>query len=214
MPIGRELALPIACSLCRAVRWRCSTNSTRLIIAHDYVLKANRLLCAEASLNTATEGVANRALGTRLMSALGNQVVNFDALHKSDPQHASPSFIHNEHPQTISLVSSPLKPTHAAALACSAARRDAAPICALRISNLREHISPESIAKIATLIDIISWRSCDFIRESYGGGARHLSEMLLASIRIRSGDLERSPCDQLPTLWKRSSIVFVFEDLI
>jgi len=51
----------------------------------------------------------------RLMTALGNEVVNFDALHKADPQQLA-KFIHNEHPQTIALVLSHLNPTQAAAL--------------------------------------------------------------------------------------------------
>src|SRR5437773_1359631 len=57
----------------------------QMSIAHDYVLKGG-IDYARKLLNTAYgPDVAKRALD-RLMSALGTEVVNFDALHKADPQ--------------------------------------------------------------------------------------------------------------------------------
>src|SRR5437879_1669420 len=57
----------------------------QMSLAHDYVLKGG-IDYAKKLLNTAYgPEVAKRALD-RLLSALGTEGVNFDALHKADPQ--------------------------------------------------------------------------------------------------------------------------------
>src|SRR5438270_3431297 len=119
----------------------------QMSIAHDYVLKGG-IDYARKLLNTAYGPEAAKKVLDRLVTALGAEVVNFDALHKADPQQLA-KFIHNEHPQTIALVLSHLNPTQAAALLISLPTELRSDI-AMRMANL-EQISPEIIGKIATV---------------------------------------------------------------
>src|SRR5258705_12289349 len=89
----------------------------QMSIAHDYVLKGG-IDYARKLLITAYGPEAAKKVLDRLMTALGTEVVNFDALHKADPQQLA-KFIHNEHPQTIAPVLSHLNPTQAASLLVS-----------------------------------------------------------------------------------------------
>jgi len=182
----------------------------QMSIAHDYVLKGG-IDYARKLLNTAYGPEAAKKVLDRLITALGTEVVNFDALHKADPQQLA-KFIHNEHPQTIALVLSHLNPTQAAALLVSLPAGMRSDI-ALRMANL-EQISPEVIAKIATVIDQKLKALGEFSRESYGG-VRAVSEMfnrldsnssreILEKISIANPDL-------VETI---RHLMFVFEDLM
>src|SRR5260370_30401316 len=137
----------------------------QMSVAHQYVLKGG-MDYARKLLNAAYGPEAAKKVLDRLVSALGTEVVNFDALHKADPQQLA-KFIHSEHPQTIALVLSHLNPTQAAALLGSLPAEMRSDI-ALRMANL-DQISPEVIAKIATLIDQKLKALAEFSRESYGG---------------------------------------------
>src|SRR6266700_4623464 len=145
----------------------------QMSIAHDYVLKGG-IDYARKLLNTAYGPEAAKKVMDRLTTALGTEVVNFDALHKADPQPLA-KFIHNEHPQTIALVLSHLNPTQAAALLISLPAEMRSDI-ALRMANL-DQISPEVIAKIAGVIGQKLMALGEFSRESYGG-VRAVAEML------------------------------------
>src|SRR5579863_7741522 len=144
----------------------------QMSLAHDYVLKGG-IDYARKVLNAAYGPETARKLMDRLVSTLGTEIVNFDALHKADPQQLA-KFIHKEHPQTIALVLSHLNPTQAAALLVSLPIEMRSDI-ALRMANL-EQISPEVVAKIATVIDQKLKALGEFSRESYGG-VRAVSEM-------------------------------------
>jgi flagellar motor switch protein FliG len=182
----------------------------QMSLAHDYMLKGG-IDYARKLLNTAYGPEAAKKVLDRLMVALGTEVVNFDALHKADPQQLA-KFIHNEHPQTIALVLSHLNPTQAAALLISLPaemRSDSA----LRMANL-DQISPEVIAKIATVIDQKLKALGEFSRESYGG-VRAVSEMFN---RLDSGS-SREILDKIedvdPALVETiRNMMFVFEDLM
>ncbi len=182
----------------------------QMSIAHDYVLKGG-IDYARKLLNTAYgPEVAKRALD-RLMSALGTEVVNFDALHKADPQQLA-KFIHNEHPQTIALVLSHLNPTQAAALLVSLPAEMRSDI-ALRMANL-EQISPEVIAKIATVIDQKLKALGEFSRESYGG-VRAVSEMFNRLDSNSSREiLEKIATTNADLVETIRHLMFVFEDLM
>src|SRR6266436_1230755 len=145
----------------------------QMTIAHDYVLKGG-IDYARKLLNTAYgPEVAKRALD-RLMSALGTEVVNFDAIHKADPQQLA-KFIHNEHPQTIALVLSHLNYTQAAALLTSLPASLRADV-SMRMASL-DQISPDIITKIAGVIGQKLKALGEFSRESYGG-VRAVAELL------------------------------------
>ena len=182
----------------------------QMSLAHDYVLKGG-IDYARKILNTAYGTDAAKKVLDRLMTTLGSDVVNFDALHKADPQQLA-KFIHNEHPQTIALVLSHLNPTQAAALLVSLPAEMRADI-ALRMANL-DQISPEIIAKIATVIDQKLKSLGEFSRESYGG-VRAVSEMFNRLDSNSSRDIlekiEQADSNLVETI---RHLMFVFEDLM
>src|SRR6266550_8430833 len=182
----------------------------QMSVAHDYVLKGG-IDYARKVMNAAYGPEAARKILDRLISAMGTEVVNFDALHKADPQQLA-KFIHNEHPQTIALVLSHLNPTQAAALLVSLPAEMRSDI-ALRMANL-EQISPEVIAKIATVIDQKLKALGEFSRESYGG-VRAVSEMFNRldsnSSREILDKIEQSDATLVETI---RHLMFVFEDLM
>jgi flagellar motor switch protein FliG len=182
----------------------------QMSLAHDYLLKGG-IEYARKLLNAAYGPENAKKLMDRLITALGTEVVNFDALHKADPQQLA-KFIHNEHPQTIALVLSHLNPTQAAALLVSLPAEMRADI-ALRMANL-DHISPEVIAKIATVIDQKLKALGEFSRESYGG-VRAVSEMFnrldSTSSKEILENIERSDPALVETI---RHLMFVFEDLM
>lgn len=182
----------------------------QMSLAHDYVLKGG-VDYARKILQSAYGPEAAKKVLDRLMKTLGAEVVNFDALHKADPQQLA-KFIHKEHPQTIALVLSHLNPTQAAALLISLPVEIRSDI-ALRMANLEE-ISPEIIAKIATVIDQKLKTLGDFSRESYGG-VRAVSEMFN---RLDSGSskeiLEKIEMSDPALVETIRHLMFVFEDLM
>jgi flagellar motor switch protein FliG len=179
-------------------------------LAHDYVLKGG-IDYARKLLQAAYGPEVARKVLDRLMTTLGTEVVNFDALHKADPQQLA-KFIHKEHPQTIALVLSHLNPTQAAALLVSLPAEMRSDI-ALRMASL-EQISPEIIAKIATVIDQKLKALGEFSRESYGG-VRAVSEMFNRldsnSSREILEKIEHSDSTLVETI---RHLMFVFEDLM
>jgi len=182
----------------------------QMSIAHDYVLKGG-IDYARKLLNTAYGPEAAKKVLDRLLTALGTEVVNFDALHKADPQQLA-KFIHNEHPQTIALVLSHLNPTQAAALLISLPAEMRSDI-ALRMANL-EQISPEVVAKIATVIDQKLKALGEFSRESYGG-VRAVSEMFNRLDSNSSREiLEKISHVDSSLVETIRHLMFVFEDLM
>jgi len=166
---------------------------------------------ARKILNSAYGPESAKRVLDRLISALGTEVVNFDALHKADPQQLA-KFIHNEHPQTIALVLSHLNPTQAAALLVSLPAEMRSDI-ALRMANL-EQISPEVIAKIATVIDQKLKALGEFSRESYGG-VRAVSEMFNRLDSNSSKEILEKIEHVDPSLVETiRHLMFVFEDLM
>ena len=93
--LGREVARlnSISAEQCETVL----EEFHQMAIAHDYVIKGG-IDYARKLLNTAYGPDAAKKVLDRLMTALGSEVVNFDALHKADPQQLA-KFIHNEHPR-------------------------------------------------------------------------------------------------------------------
>ena len=182
----------------------------QMSLAHDYVLKGG-IDYARKLLNAAYGPESARKVLDRLMTALGTEVVTFDALHKADPQQLA-KFIHSEHPQTIALVLSHLNPTQAAALLVSLPSEMRADI-ALRMANL-DQISPEVITKIATVIDQKLKALGEFSRESYGG-VRAVSEMFNRLDSISSREILEKIEQADSTLGETiRHLMFVFEDLM
>lgn len=206
--IGREVARMSAISgeQAEGVLEECY----QMVLAHDYVLKggvdyARKLLISAFGPEQATK------MFDRLMKTLGNEVANFDALQKADPQQLA-KFIHNEHPQTIALVLSHLNPSQGAGLLLSLPAELRGDV-ALRMANL-DQISPEIISKIALIIGQKMKALGEVSRESYGG-VRAVAEMFNRLDSNSSKEILETIQETDPMLVETiRHLMFVFEDLL
>jgi flagellar motor switch protein FliG len=182
----------------------------QLIVAGDYVARGGVEYARKLLMAAFAPEVARRLLD-RLTKALGSEAASFDALQKADPQQLA-KFIHNEHPQTIALVLSHLNSSQAAALVLSLPAELRADV-AQRMASL-DQISPEVIAKIASVIGQKLKTLGEFSRESYGG-VRAVAEMLnrldSGSSRIILDNIEQQNANLAETI---RHLMFVFEDLL
>jgi flagellar motor switch protein FliG len=180
-----------------------------LVTGREFLVKGG-LDYARKMLQGAFGPDQGKRIYDRLVRLLGNDVANFDALHKADPQQLA-KFIHSEHPQTIALILSHLSPAQAAALLTSlppGMRSDVA----LRMANL-DQISPEIIAKIASIIGQKISALGEFSRESYGG-VRAVSEMFNRLDPTSSQEiLEHIQAHDANLVETIRQLMFVFEDL-
>ncbi|HSU32083.1 MAG TPA: flagellar motor switch protein FliG [Bryobacteraceae bacterium] len=206
--IGREIAkIPaITSEMAETVL----SEFYEMIVAQDYVLKGG-IDYARKILTTAFGPEHAKRLIDRVAKALSTDSSNFDALQKADPQQLA-NFIQNEHPQTIALILSHLGPTHAAKLLYYLDIDRRADI-ALRMASL-DQISPEIIAKIATVIGEKLKSLGENNRETFGGV--HAVADMFNRLDQNDGKAilevmnESDPelCDSIRNL------MFVFEDLL
>ena len=182
----------------------------QMSVAHDYVLKGG-VEYARKMLVSAFGPEQARSLLDRLMKTIGSDAANFDALQKADPQQLA-KFIHSEHPQTIALILSHLKASQAAAL-LSSLPAEMRPDVALRMANL-DQISPDIIARIATIIGQKLKALGELNRESYGG-IRAVAEMFNRLDTGSSKEILNNIEVQDPALVETvRHLMFVFEDLL
>jgi flagellar motor switch protein FliG len=137
----------------------------QMTVARDYIITGG-IEYAKGMLHSAFGPEAAKKLIDRVVTALGHDMANFDALQKADPQQLA-KFLQVEHPQTIALVLAHLNPSQGAALLSSLPPSQRTDV-ALRVARLDE-ISPEVINKIATVIGQKLSAFGEFSRESYGG---------------------------------------------
>jgi flagellar motor switch protein FliG len=182
----------------------------QMTMAHNFVVRGG-MDYAKRMLMSAFGPEAARKLIDRLTKAMGGEYGNLDILQKTDPQQLA-KFIHNEHPQTIALVLSHLNASQAAALLVSLPP-DLRSDVALRMANL-DQISPEIVAKIASVIGQKLQAIGEVSRESYGG-VRAVSEMFN---RLDSGTskeildtIERHNPNLVETI---RHLMFMFEDML
>jgi flagellar motor switch protein FliG len=181
-----------------------------LSLAREYVVKggldyARKMLVSAFGLESA------KKLLDQIATAIGSDLVSFDALQKADPQQLA-KFIVGEHPQTIATIVSHLNPTQSAALLL-ALPGDIRSDVALRMAHL-DQISPDVIAKIAAVIGQKLNSLGELSRESYGG-VRAVAELLN---RLDSG----SSKEILDNIEQRDAnlaeavrhLMFVFEDML
>jgi flagellar motor switch protein FliG len=180
-----------------------------IVTGHEFMAKGG-LEYAKSMLQGAFGAEAGKKIYERLIKLMGQDITNFDALHKADPQQLA-KFIHSEHPQTIALILSHLSPSQAAALVTSlppGMRSDVA----LRMANL-DQISPEIIAKIAGVIGQKISALGELSRESYGG-VRAVSEMFNRLDPSTSQEiLDRIQIYDANLVETIRQLMFVFEDL-
>jgi flagellar motor switch protein FliG len=206
--IGREVAriTSISSELAESVL----EEFHQMSMAHDYVLKGGIEFARKMLVKAFGPEQAKKVLD-RLAKMLGNELVNFDALQKADPQQLA-KFIHSEHPQTIALVLSHLNPSQAAALLFSLPSEMRSDV-ALRMASL-DQISPEIISKIAGIIGLRLKSLGELSREAYGG-VRAVAEMFNRLDSGTSKEILESIEQANPNLVETiRHLMFVFEDLL
>src|SRR5215467_5022964 len=182
----------------------------QMAVAKDYVVKGGVDYARKVLMAAFGPEQAKKMLD-RLMKALGNETLSFDALQKADPQQLA-KFIHSEHPQTIALILSHLNPSQAAGLLFSLPAEMRADI-AVRMANL-DQISPEIISKIAAVIGSKLKALGEVSREAYGG-IRAVSEMFNRLDSNTSKEILDAMEHTEPTLVETiRHLMFVFEDLL
>jgi len=179
-------------------------------VAHEYVLKGG-VEYARKLLISAFGPETGRRMLERLMKALGNDFLSFDALQKADPQQLA-RFIHSEHPQMIALIMSHLNPSQAAALLVSLPLEMRADV-AYRMAKL-DRISPEIISRVAAIIGQKLNALGEISRESYGG-VRAVAEMLNRMDSAMSKDILAAMEQREAALTETvRQLMFVFEDMV
>jgi flagellar motor switch protein FliG len=182
----------------------------KMTVAKDYVLRGGLDYARKILTGAFGPDTAQRLL-ERLMRQLGAGAANFDALQKADPQQLA-KFIHSEHPQTIALILSHLNSPQAAGLLSSLPPEMRADV-ALRMASL-DQISPDIIARIASIIGQKLKALGELSRESYGG-VRAVAEMFnrLDSTSSKSilDWIEQRNTTLAETI---RHLMFVFEDLL
>jgi flagellar motor switch protein FliG len=182
----------------------------QMTVAKDYVLKGGVDYAKKVLTNAFGPESARRMLD-RLLKSLGGESLSFDALQKADPGQLA-KFIHKEHPQTVALILSHLNATQAAALLFSLPVEIRADV-ALRMANL-EQISPDIVAKIASIIGIKLKELGEMNRESTGG-VEAVAEMFNRLDSISSRDILETIEAVDPRLVETiRHLMFVFEDLL
>jgi flagellar motor switch protein FliG len=182
----------------------------QMTVAHDYVLKGGIDYARKILVGAFGPDAARRVLD-RLVKAIGNDATTFDALQKADPQQLA-KFIHSEHPQMIALILSHLNATQAAGLLTSLPPEIRADV-AQRMASL-DQISPEIIAKVATIIGQKLKALGEFSRESVGG-VRAVSELLNRLDSTSSKEiLDKIELQDANLAETIRHLMFVFEDLL
>ncbi len=153
----------------------------------------------------------SKKLLDRLNISLQGTIVGFDSLQKADPAQLS-RFIQNEQPQTIALVLAHLNASQAAALLGSLPAHLRAEVI-MRMANL-EHISPDVINKITTILEQKLRSLGDFSRESYGG-IRAVAELInRLETKAASSILEKIENDNPALALSIRNLMFVFDDVM
>ncbi len=206
--IGKEVAL--ARNISAEDSERVLDEYYQMSVAHDYVIKGG-VEYARRVLVSAFGPEQAKKIMDRMLRQLGGETLSFDALQKADPQQLA-KFIHNEHPQTVALILSHLNPSQAAGLLFSLPQEIRSDV-ALRMANL-DQISPDIIAKIATIIGLKLKELGEVSRESTGG-VQAVAEMFNRLDSSTSKEIlesiEQRDAKLVETI---RHLMFVFEDLL
>jgi flagellar motor switch protein FliG len=180
------------------------------LMVSDRLLIKGGLEYAEKMLTEAYGATVAKQLLSRLMRSMGSESATFENFSRTDPLQLA-RLVQDEHPQTIALVLSHLKPGQAAAL-LRALPSEVRSQATSRMADL-EQISPEVIRNIASVIDQKLQNVGQLSREAYGG-VRAVAEIF--------NRLDAKVCSQLMTAVEGANktlfdnireYMFVFRDL-
>lgn len=180
----------------------------QLCVAQEYI--------SEGGIEYARE-VLEKALGTQRAIEIINslttslQVKPFDFARKADPAQVL-NFIQNEHPQTIALVLSYLKPEQSAAI-LSSLPQDKQVDVAKRIAKLNS-ASPEVIKEVERILEK---KLSTLVSQDYTatGGLQTIVDILNASDRgTEKNILDSLEIDDVELADEIKKRMFVFEDIV
>lgn len=180
----------------------------QLCVAQEYI--------SEGGIEYARE-VLEKALGTQRAIEIINslttslQVKPFDFARKADPAQVL-NFIQNEHPQTIALVLSYLKPEQSAAI-LSSLPQDKQVDVAKRIAKLNS-ASPEVIKEVERILEK---KLSTLVSQDYTatGGLQTIVDILNASDRgTEKNILDSLEIDDVELANEIKKRMFVFEDIV
>jgi len=186
------------------------------IIVEFYQLCQAQEYISEGGIEYAKE-ILEKALGTQkaieIIDSLTTslQVKPFDFARKADPAQIL-NFIQNEHPQTIALVLSYLKPDQSAAILSSLPQEKQADI-AKRVAEL-DSASPEVIKEVE---GILEKKLSTLVSQDYTavGGIQSIVDILNASDRgTEKNILDNLELDDVELADEIKKRMFVFEDMV
>lgn len=180
----------------------------QLCVAQEYI--------SEGGIEYARE-ILEKALGTQRAIDIINslttslQVKPFDFARKADPAQVL-NFIQNEHPQTIALVLSYLKPEQSAAI-LSSLPQDKQVDVAKRVAKLNS-ASPEVIKEVERILEK---KLSTLVSQDYtaAGGLQTIVDILNASDRgTEKNILDSLEIDDVELADEIKKRMFVFEDIV
>ncbi len=179
-----------------------------LCVAQEFIAEGG-MDAAREMLQTAFGDEKAALIVSRVMQAL--QVMPFDFLKKADASQIT-TFIQNEHPQTIALITAYLQPAQAAAI-LSGLPQDLRADVARRLATL-DKTPPEVIREVESVLQkkLSSVVSTDF---SHAGGVKSLVEVLNYVDRSTEKTIIESLSENNPEIAEEvKKNMFVFEDII
>jgi flagellar motor switch protein FliG len=183
---------------------------SELALARQFVVNGGEDYAARM-LRTAFGADGGRRILDRVVQSIGMEAANFDSLQRAEPEQLA-NFVHSEHPQTIALILSHLPPSQAAALLTAMPAEVRADL-ARRMADL-EQISPEIIAKIASVIGDRLKSLGEISRQSYGG-VRAVAEVINhLDLGLQKQLLSEIETDSQELVNSIRDLMFVFEDLL
>ncbi len=193
-----------------------SPEEKEKVLEEFYHICAAQLYIAEGGIDYARE-ILDKALGTqRALEIINKLTVSlqarpFDFVRKADPSQLLNS-IQNEHPQTIALILSYLKPQQAAAV-LSALPQEKQTDVARRIATM-DSTSPEVIKEIEKVLEK---KLASFVTEEYtaAGGVASVVDILNSVDRgTEKYIMEKLEVEDVELAEEIKKRMFVFEDIL
>lgn len=181
----------------------------QIFMARQYISQGG-VDIAKQILDKAVGGLKAREIMNRLESTI--RTTGFSLLKDIDPKQLT-GFLQNEHPQTISLILTQLKPHHAAAILSELTPELQAEV-ALRIATM-EKIAPEILREVEHTLEIHFAGSGSGGEMSSSGGAKAVAEILnLIDTTAEKNILQSLEAEDPNLAAEVKNMMFVFDDLV
>ena len=193
-----------------------SAESMEGIMEEFYNLCLAQKYFSEGGIDYAKE-VLNKAFGTQNANVLIEKITKtlktraFDFLKKADPKHLL-TFLQNEHPQTIALILSYLRPEQASSIVAELSRETQLEVVE-RIANM-DRTSPEVVKEVERALEK-KFSSSMTVGLAEIGGVKHiagiLNEVDRGTEKYIMEELSKKEPNLAEEIRKR---MFIFEDIV